>query len=151
MTIAFRVEGTPGPQGSKRAFINHTTGRPVLMESSAKVKPWRAAVKAAYLEAVRCDPQDPIAGPVEFVVTYYFKRPKSHYGTGRNAQTLKADAPYYVAVKPDTDKLDRATLDALTEAGAYGDDAQVVRIHAMKIYAPHGAKPGALIALRGLT
>ena len=48
--IAFDVFGLPGPQGSKR-FVGRTkTGRGLMVESSAKVKPWREAVKWAARE-----------------------------------------------------------------------------------------------------
>ena len=46
-------------------------------------------------------------------------------------------------MRPDVDKYIRATLDALTSAGAYGDDAQVVSLRAVKAHAAPGQAPGA--------
>ena len=44
--VQLRVLGTPGPQGSKKA-TGRMGERVRLVESSKKVKPWRAQVTAA--------------------------------------------------------------------------------------------------------
>lgn len=123
------VPGVAAPQGSKRHVGN---GR--MIESSARVKPWRESIRAAAL-AEMGDDWTPIDGPVEVTVAYYLPRPKSHYGTGRNAGTLKPSAPTYHTSKPDIDKLDRAVLDALTSAGVWRDDSQVWSLYPVKKYA----------------
>lgn len=154
------VHGTPAPQGSKRAFVNQHTGRPSLVESSEKVKPWREAVKWAALDAfsILLDECSALAhdsicsepghigwtqdGPVAVQVTFYLPRPHGHYGTGRNACTLRPSAPELPAKKPDLDKLLRSTLDGLGEAGIWADDSRVVHVRASKAYAddrPAGA------------
>jgi len=150
--VAFVVEGIPGPQGSKHARPIYTgrgaarqfTGRVATVESSKKVKPWRAAVKAAAELATVV----PIGGPVELSVTFFLPRPAGHLGTGRNAGTVRASAPTYPAAKPDLDKLLRSTCDAITESGAWSDDAAVVNVMAAKRYAAPGMKPGAMVTIR---
>lgn len=129
-TLAFYVHGTPGPQGSKRHVGN---GR--MIESSKKVKPWRAAVVAAALDAALLTGHTQFTGPVRLGVTFYLPRPKSHYRTGRYADRLKPDAPVFVPTKPDLDKLIRSTCDALSTAGVWADDNQAARIVARKLYA----------------
>jgi Holliday junction resolvase RusA-like endonuclease len=137
--LTFEVRGIPGPQGSKDQF-----GR----ESSAKVKPWREAVKWAAWEVYPADsPQ--MTGPVEVVVTFTLPRPKSHYYTGKRAGELRPDAPAYCEKRPDLDKLTRSTLDALTSAGVYADDAQVVHLDVWKMYADP-SPVGAVITVRPL-
>jgi Holliday junction resolvase RusA-like endonuclease len=139
--VTFNVYGLPGPQGSKKAIpltkgkgaAKVYTGKVAMVESSAKVKPWRAAVA----EAARQTVNGVIPGPVNVAITFFLPRPKSHYGTGRNAKVLKPGAPLYPEVKPDLDKLIRATLDALTTAGVYADDSKVVDLHTSKRYADH--------------
>ena len=124
-----RVFGTPAPQGSKRHV-----GNGVLIESSAKVKPWRQDVRAAVLldhAGVRFD------GPVSLTVGFLLRRPASHFRTGRNAHLLRDSAPAYPGKKPDIDKLLRSTLDGLGESGIWRDDAQVVEVVARKLYADH--------------
>ncbi|MCB5179538.1 RusA family crossover junction endodeoxyribonuclease [Streptomyces antimicrobicus] len=133
--VEIDVAGVPAPQGSKRHV-----GNGVMLESSKKVKPWRAAVAA---EAER---QSFEAWPfVTVAVWFRLKRPKSHYRTGRYAHLLKDTAPAFPARYPDLDKLCRSTLDALRMGGAFKDDAQVVKLHAYKVYAGQGEEPGALI------
>ena len=122
-----RVYGTPAPQGSKRHV-----GNGVLIESSAKVKPWRQDVRAAALEA-----DAHFDGPVSLTVGFLLRRPASHFRTGRNAHLLRDSAPAYPGKKPDIDKLLRSTLDGLGESGIWRDDAQVVRVRAEKLYADH--------------
>lgn len=149
--VAFTVFGIPGPQGSKKAIPQSKigpggqrfyTGKVSMVESSKKVKPWRAAVHEAAAEAIPA----PLPGGVNVSITFYLPRPAGHFGTGRNAGTLKPSAPLYPTVKPDVDKLIRATLDALTSAGAYADDARVVDLHTAKRYADNRA-PGAYVQL----
>jgi Holliday junction resolvase RusA-like endonuclease len=149
--MRIEVFGTPAPQGSKRAFVVRKKGevgkgRAVVVESSAKVKPWRQDVKTAALEAVDYGDNLPVFEdcPVSVWIDFYLARPKGHYGTGRNAGIVKASASKYPTVKPDLDKLIRSTLDALTEAGVYGDDSQVISIMTGKFYADH-RQPGALV------
>lgn len=140
--IGITVHGTPAPQGSKRAIVRG--GRAALIESSHdRVKSWRQAVVDAAL-AEDC-PQ--LAGPAEVAVTFRLKRPKGHYRTGRNAHLLRDSAPAYPHGMPDLDKLLRSTMDALTAAGVWGDDAQVVAVTAAKTY----GQPGADITVRALT
>ena len=87
---------------------------------------------------------------VEVVVTFHLPRPKSHYYTGKRAGVLRTDAPTYVEKRPDLDKLTRSTLDALTSAGMYDDDARVVHLDVWKMYADP-APVGAVITVRPLS
>jgi len=149
-TIEIIVLGTPAPQGSKRGFAIKAkgayTGKVAQVESSAKVKPWRMAVKYAALEEfIRLDSWHEMTGAIVLEVTFRLPRPKGHYGTGRNAGLLKPSAPWFPAGRPDLDKLLRSTLDALGEAGVWGDDAQVTTISAFKDYADRLHHPGAFI------
>lgn len=133
---AILVPGTPAPQGSKRHV-----GRGRMIESSPDVKPWRDKIRA---EAQHAHDGPAIAGAVDVKIRFWMPRPKSHYGTGRNADRIK---PQYVDAehisKPDGDKLARAVLDAITEErraghitrrGVIRDDSQVVRLEAVKTY-----------------
>lgn len=127
------VYGTPGPQGSKRGFVNKKTGAVIMVESSGKVKPWREAVKHAAIEAR--DGGLPIVGPVAVSMVFTFARPAGHFGSGKNAGTVKANAPERPHGRPDLSKLARSTEDALTDARAYEDDARIVEyIRLAKVY-----------------
>lgn len=120
--INFFVPGTPAPQGSKRYL-----GNGVMIESSKRVKPWRADIRATALANFK----QPFTGPIWLDLLFVLPRPKSHHGTGRNANTIKPSAPTQHTQKPDLDKLIRAVGDALTSV-AYQDDSQVVAGSYMK-------------------
>jgi len=122
--LEFVVVGIAAPQGSKTAFVRG--GRVSLVESCARVKPYRALISLAASQA-RKDP--PTQQSVGIGITFVFVRPKSHY-TSKGA--LRAGAPTHPG-KPDIDKLCRAVLDALTGI-LYHDDAQVVSLNASKRY-----------------
>lgn len=126
--MKFDVRGIPAPQGSKRAFV--VNGRAVMTEASATTqKAWRQAVTGAAMEArgyVFADtttrlPNPTILLPVTVCIDFVFPRPKS----ARKTQVWKS-------TKPDVDKLVRSTLDGLTDAGVFADDALVVELHATK-------------------
>ncbi|MFF8406975.1 RusA family crossover junction endodeoxyribonuclease [Streptomyces sp. NPDC015684] len=145
------VHGTPGPQGSKN---KNASG--ALYESSAKVKPWREAVKSAALDTLAYDESwQPLREPVRLEVVFTLPRPKSHFGTGRNAGLVKPSAPQYPTGKPDTDKLLRSTQDALKDAGVLVDDSVVTDTVAAKRFVLTGADtlshPGAVVRVWRLT
>jgi Holliday junction resolvase RusA-like endonuclease len=122
--LEFVVAGIPAPQGSKRAFVRG--GRVSLVESCARVKPYRALVSLA---ASQARTEAPTQQPVGIAIAFVFVRPKSHY---TSKGELRAGAPSFPG-KPDVDKLCRAVLDALTGI-LYHDDAQVVSLSATKRY-----------------
>jgi Holliday junction resolvase RusA-like endonuclease len=160
--IKITVYGTPAPQGSKRAFAVRgkggvPTGRVAVIESSHdRVKSWRQAV----IDEVRAADAARGVGltfarglPLQVDMVFCFRRPKSHYRTGRNAHLLRDDAPDCPSGKPDLSKLARATEDALTDAGLWEDDAQVTEYTRLaKTYAGSGPLnlPGAVITVRPL-
>jgi crossover junction endodeoxyribonuclease RusA len=134
--IEFEVPGVPAPQGSK------TRTRFGMREDNPATRPWRAAVA---WEATRAmDGITPIGGPAELHVVFFFPRPKSHFGTGRNADQLKAVAPAYCTSKPDIDKLLRAIGDAVTGI-CVRDDSQFVKVTGLKVY----GTPKAAVLIQG--
>jgi Holliday junction resolvase RusA-like endonuclease len=145
--FAVVVHGTPAPQGSKRALIHSATGRPVVIESSKKARPWRDAVRSDALNprtATRTEGHTfPLDGPLHVDMIFTFMRPRSHYRTGRNSHLLRDGMPCQPAGTPDLSKLARSTEDALTEAAVWRDDARVVEYGRLaKVYA--GEDPDAL-------
>lgn len=155
-TLAFNVNGTPAPQGSKKGFATKKggqyTGTVAMSESSKKVKPWRAAVadaaRTAIENVITFDDWTPYAGPVRVTVRIRIQRPKSHYRTGRYSHLLKDDAPDFVITTPDTDKVCRSTFDALTEAGVIVDDRIIAELAASKVYCDRTDPAGAYISVQ---
>jgi Holliday junction resolvase RusA-like endonuclease len=62
-----------------------------------------------------------IEGPIRIDIMFSFKR------KGNKPREFKIS-------KPDLDNLDKAVMDALTDAGVWGDDAQVVEKHSLKVW-----------------
>ena len=129
--IVIDVFGEPAPQGSKRHV-----GRGIMVESSAKVKPWREAVTFAAARAAAKGYRQ--VGPVGVTIMFYLRRPPSAPKSRR-----------YPDRKPDLDKLIRSTLDALVIGGVIEDDARIIAIRAGKVYA-RTRPTGALIEINSL-
>jgi crossover junction endodeoxyribonuclease RusA len=155
--VVIRVLGRPAPQGSKRAFVirgGPRKGQAAVIESSHdRVKSWRQAVVDEARAAAGWGEMPPLAGPLEVSMVFVMPRPKSHYRTGRNDHLLRDSAPAYPHGKPDLSKLCRATEDALTDAGIWADDAQVVHYEVLaKRWEGHAqGLPGAVITIRAWT
>lgn len=120
-SVHITVYGHPEPQGSFRALKNKYTDKAVLTQSNKRMLPYRQMVSQTAMVEVRGRKAEKHV-PVELSVIFYLAKPKS---ASRNRQ--------WPSVKPDTDKLVRCILDALTGI-AYVDDGQVVRLHAEKLY-----------------
>jgi Holliday junction resolvase RusA-like endonuclease len=143
MSIEFTVYGRPAPQGSKRPIGRRKNGSAIMIEMSGYVKPWRAAVKAAAIEAITVGHwTGTFEGPVIFSVTFTLKAPVK-MPKGRT----------YPSTTPDLSKLIRSTEDGITESGLWRDDALVVVCTAQKLYPGQvGAldRPGAHIVVTPL-
>jgi Holliday junction resolvase RusA-like endonuclease len=150
--IEFDVYGMPGPQGSKR----HVGGGRMI-ESSAKVKPWREDVRAACLmvmfdllrdgfqsQPLVDGPLYPLDCPLRVRMIFTLPKPAS---APKRRQTWPMRTP-------DLSKLVRSTEDAITSAGLWKDDARVVELVAAKRYPNEGedslASPGCRICIEPL-
>ncbi len=119
------VRGTPVPQGSKRAFVNKRTSKAVVVESAgARHRTYRGDIRE---EAESRWPWDPTDQPMVIRIVFRFRRPQSHFRTGKNAHLLRDSAPFRHTQRPDADKLLRSVLDALTGV-VFVDDSQVISV-----------------------
>lgn len=165
----------PAPQGSKKYAghrTNATTGKSaaVLIEQSKRVKPWRAAVTDAARAALTeggghlfrewdvlsracavCGTAQAehylCPGAVSVEVTFTVQKAKS---AGRKFcwPTTRFSG--------DIDKLQRATFDAVSDAGGiWVDDSRVVEVLARKVHPGEGVDaldtPGAVIRIWSLS
>lgn len=129
--VEFTVLGVPQPQGSK---VKTRFGG--IREANNALPAWREMVIRAAIRAMTEQPDAyPICRPVVVEMDCYFTRPRSHYGSGRNAGIVRAGAPGLAhAQKPDLDKLQRAVGDALTIAGTLRDDSLITGWNARKYW-----------------
>lgn len=117
MKITFTVYGEPMAQKRPRA---REMGKFIQVYDDPK------SAKAKDTLAVIIQQQAPprlLEGPLRVNIDFYFSRPKSHFGTGRNAGVLKPTADEYRWQKPDRDNLDKLVLDAMSGI-IFHDDAQ---------------------------
>jgi Holliday junction resolvase RusA-like endonuclease len=137
--IAFFVPGRPRPQGSKRAFpIRNRAGvvvhHAIVDASGEEGRAWRSQVRDTAIRAWG-EFRPVLEGPVSIALAFTLTRPKGHFGTGRNADRLKDQAPSHPLGPPDVLKLARAVEDSLTSV-IWRDDAQVVSELLTKRYGP---------------
>lgn len=141
--IEFFVPGHPAPAGSKKAIPHRATGKTIVMDMSGKRgRAWRRTVSNT--ARVECGLAEPLDGPVWMTLEFRMPRPRSHFGTGRNHDKLKAAAPALPIYPPDALKLARSVEDALTGI-VYVDDSQVTTGAQSKRYAEPGEAPGVLV------
>ena len=136
-TIQFFVDGDPKPQPRPRAFSINGTAR---VYDPHTAEGWKSAIADA--ARPHCPPE-PWRGPVCITLTFRFRRPKSHYRSGKHQDQIKPNAPIYHTGRPDSDNIAKAALDALTLLGFWKDDAQVCELNISKTY---DRLPGLLIS-----
>jgi Holliday junction resolvase RusA-like endonuclease len=132
-SVTFTVIGIAQPKGSTRAFLPRGARFPVVTSDNPRAKDWEHCV-ASQAQTVAAD--GPFLGPVALRVSFALPRPAS----------LPRRILAHVR-RPDVDKLLRCAADALTGV-LYRDDAQIVELHARKVYAAIGEAPSAEITVR---
>jgi crossover junction endodeoxyribonuclease RusA len=125
------VPGHPAPQGSKR----HVGGG-TMIESCKKTKPWRSDIRSMLLDD-HGKPRGYFDSAVHVHLEFIMPRP---------ASTPKKRTPPAVK-KPDLDKLTRAVFDAISSAGVWRDDSQVVGAITTKRLAEINETPGCHITI----
>lgn len=143
--FSFFVPGVPATAGSKKAFVNRKTGRPMIVDDCKKGPSWRESVQVAAFKKLNPLGEHPLIDePIELNVVFFFTRPKGHLRTGeKHRGELKPNAPNWPTKPPDVTKLLRALEDALTGV-VWRDDASVVVQAARKVYAD---RPGAFVTI----
>jgi Holliday junction resolvase RusA-like endonuclease len=156
--IKFFVSGIPRPGGSKRVFPirkgGQLTGKFIVTDAAGQAnKDWRASVAH---EGKLClgnpDYADSLyfgsmTVPIEIELHFVLPRPKGHIkgeAIDGSLVTLKKSAPEHHTSRPDTGKLARSTVDALTHI-LWVDDSQIVKETHSKAY---GSRPGVTVIVR---
>lgn len=123
--VVFQLLGKPQPKGSKRALPagGQPGARPIVVDTNPKAKPWQSAIHVKSREAMHGATL--MHGPVACSINVYLKRPKSHFGTGRNADKLKDSAPQRPITVPDYSKVIRTVEDGM-QGSVYVNDSQIV-------------------------
>lgn len=112
------------PKGSHSGF---RAGQ--FASASPRQKETQAAL--AFVMREHLNGRPPLGGSVAVRLTFTRKRPMDHYRKDGTLKPWAKDLTYSVNV-PDLDKQVRAALDAMTDAGWFADDRQVVSLEARK-------------------
>lgn len=156
-SITFEVLGIPAPKGSSRAML--AGDKPVNVPFGSKANEhaqlsWDNAVRAAAAKAVaealcRDGSTQPAVyfgtAPLRIQIVFRMKRRKGDFDKDGK---LKAKAPKFHIVKPDSDKLVRCTKDSL-KGIVVVDDANFAESMERKVYADPG-REGAWIKIEQL-
>ena len=115
--ITFRVEGVPVAQPRHRASFRGGFAKMYIPKDHA-IHHWKNLIARQAFEQV----ENVLEHAVKVDVLFVFKaRRKTEIGNFKTS-------------KPDIDNLLKAALDALTDAGMWSDDSQVVQVNAAKMY-----------------
>ena len=131
--LEFWVAGVPKAQPRVKAFVR---GRHASVYTPDTADAWKAEVRRSAL--AKCSTPEPLTGPLSVKLTFFMPRPKSRKGD------------VWHTIKPDGDNLTKAVLDALTDAGIWGDDAQVARQLVLKLYATGTNDAGCAVVIERL-
>ena len=91
--------------------------------------------KQIWLQIAKFKPKQPPKGDIYLKVIFYFKRPKSHYRSGKYSHLLK-DAykdVVYVKSRPDLDNCVKLIADII-QPQMICDDSQICMLQAEKMY-----------------
>jgi Holliday junction resolvase RusA-like endonuclease len=139
--LTIEVRGTPVAQGSMSAYVRG--GHAVVTDQKrSRLKPWREAVRSTAVDVAGPN-WTPIPREQPLRVRIWVALP-------RPASAPKRRRTWPVGHQSgDVDKLARAILDALTDAGIWTDDSQVTELHITKDYPAHlrASAPGATVCI----
>lgn len=142
--IVVHVQGVPAPKGSMKAFVvGRVAPRAVVThDNNERTKLWAGLVGEAARAAMegRLMFRDQA---VRVHVEFRLPRPVGHFKPGGE---LRRSSPHFPLVKPDLDKLVRATMDAI-KGIVFDEDSRIVTLAASKYYATDIVGPGALITV----
>lgn len=127
--LSFTVLGTPVGQG-RISFLGK--GRPAIHSNQDRLLPWRELVQHAAEDAIRAEMPSlehrsytfPLDGPVGLYACFTLPKAKS----------APKKQVTYPTKRPDGSHLLRAVEDAMTNAGVWVDDSQLVDEHISKVY-----------------
>lgn len=139
MTITFTIPVCP--------MAVQTAGKRMVVVDG-KPRFFKHPKAQAYLDALEVlgrqyAPPTPFAGPIHLKLTFILPRPK----TLCRKSDPKERIPH--TKRPDLDNLIKGTLDGLSLAGFWVDDAQIYKCVLVKEYAELGGEPRIIVSIEG--
>ena len=137
--MKFTVFGTP------QALTRHRVAR-----SGHMYDPSVQDKKAFSLQASVYAPKELIEKPLSIILLFYFKRPKSHFRTGKYSHLIKngMESRWMVGSK-DLDNLVKLVCDSL-QGIFYKNDSLICHIETKKLYCADGDEPRTVVGIEQL-
>lgn len=143
----FWIPGDPKAQPRPRAqgIKNGSRQFTHIYTPDKQTKPWREAIRLALVK----NKTQAFENASVFVTLWFnFRRPKSHFRTGKFGHLLRNSAPELHKQKPDVDNLAKLVLDELQKGGLLNDDSHVVKLTTLKTWS---AQPGCLVVIDAIS
>lgn len=125
--LTLTIKGEPKAQPRVKAA---SRGSFIQIYTPGNAKAWKKLVREAAIKA-RQSMNEWLEGPLQVDMQFRMPRPKKHYLRG----VLRKNAPRWHTKKPDKDNLEKAVMDALTDAGLWKDDSLVCKGDVEKVFA----------------
>jgi Holliday junction resolvase RusA-like endonuclease len=131
--LQFTIYGNPKPLKRHATYTKDKRGNyfkvPIQVDRSKLDKDNFLAMCMQYRQD-----NMPYAIALELNIVCYFERPNNHYGTGKNIDKIKYNAPIFHTTKPDSDNIIKFIADALNGI-FWKDDSFLSIIKLTKLYA----------------
>jgi Holliday junction resolvase RusA-like endonuclease len=132
--VAFYVSGKADPQPRPRMTRTGRAYNPPTADA------WKAAVRAEWAN----HQSDLSTAGLKLTLCFVLARPAGHWTT---KGALAKSAPLQHTSKPDADNLAKAVMDALENAGAFGNDSQITDLRISKRWAAFSEVAGCQVIL----
>lgn len=133
--LSFIVLGDPKGQPRPKAFVR---GGHAAVYDPGTAEGWKNSIAVAAKEAGAVGIM--LEGPLCVSLCCWFKRPQSHYRTGKRSSELRDGIDLWHTKKPDADNVFKAAADALTHLGVWRDDSQIAEVKIKKYYTDSNAR-----------
>jgi Holliday junction resolvase RusA-like endonuclease len=144
VTVHFSIPGDP--QALRRHRSARRGNTVVQYDDPANREP-RERVQQAWQTAGH--QTFPKGVPLALEITCHFKRPLSHFGTGRHSSVLKSSATWHVSRPDGSSNLGKLVEDSLNGI-AWHDDSQIAKATFSKVYCSEDELPHTSVTVRSL-
>lgn len=143
--LTFTVPGPPCALQRHRSAIRGKGARAFVQHYDPEAnKSNKARIQQFAVLAQRDGGVKMLSGPLGLSIVARFPRPKSHYGTGKNANTLKPSAPWAHTQKPDLSNILKIVEDALNGV-VWHDDSEIDSVTIHKCWTEDGGEMRVLV------
>jgi Holliday junction resolvase RusA-like endonuclease len=101
--------------------------------------------KDDFVKSIENFPSEKMTKPIQCILQFHCKRPRTHFRSGKYAHVMKNTAPKYNVNNKDLDNMVKFVLDALNDK-LYTDDSLIFQIECKKLYVNDAESSGHIYA-----